>query len=259
MKKILGLIILLNLIIYPAFASTRYKGLYFSDVINIYKYNGLKMVKPKNTVGVIAIKNDDIDYYRGATIACKEIGMRLPQKNEVPIVFEYLRDVANYELYAPLWLQEEENGQVYLMRYSGGTIQKNRKYEISKAKRPDMSLAICVNEAPPMTDKDRIEVIKRDYKQYKTNIYYGYENIPSIYGNIKQLSDEYPMSMSYLANKRYLDKIVSNLKMISNSTDNLILKNFIIEVNPKDIKKLSPETMKAIEKYNELMVMDDKQ
>ena len=89
MKKFLVLLFMLSLAV-PTFANNRYKGYYFSNIMtDVYKRGGVTFERHKDSPNVLTVKNNNLNFQAGARSACQDIGMRLPNKEEAPIVFDY--------------------------------------------------------------------------------------------------------------------------------------------------------------------------
>ena len=141
------------------------------------------------------------------------------------------------------------------MWYYGGA--QNISYDIDTHRKDSNSpynvAAICIQEAPSITDNDRIKIIQDDYKVYNS------PSGGSFYGVVKKQYDEFPLGIYYKTNRQYLAIILSNLEKISTSTEINNLKDYNIIIEEKDNNKLSNETKKLIEAYNQILIYDDKQ
>lgn len=299
MKKFLVLLLLLNLLS-PAIANNRYKGYYFSDIMtDVYKRGGYYFVRHNDSPNVFTVVNNNLNFHQGAINACADIGMRLPSKDEVAIVFDYLSNIVNYNQNIEFWLNDNaagaktkytkvpanSNDYAYIFWYYGGNIT-NRSYDLSVHRKDSNSssnvIAICIQDAPPMTNNDRINLIKEDYSNYVeynkyitsiydgTHVYSGNYKIReqeqliemrgkrAFYTSIKNLYDNCPPSIFYMVNRKYLKLILTNLEKISKSSGNINLGNYEIVIKDSDNKKLNDDVKRAINQFNNLLVYDDK-
>ena len=276
MKKVLTILFLLTLVL-PAIANNRYKGHYFSDIMtDVYKRGGYYYVRHKDSPNVLTVVNNNLNFHQGAINACKDIGMRLPNKDEAPIVFDYLSNVANYNQNIQFWLNDNaagaeiikngtavkshtkipanSNDYAYILWYYGSN-RNNRAYEIDVHRKDSNSpynvVAVCIQDAPPMTDNDRKDIISEDYETYKSS------NRESFYGVIKKQYDEVPLGIFYSTNRKYLAQILSNLETIASLSEPVNLKDYNITIDSKDMKKLNKDVKQLINAYNEILIYDD--
>lgn len=257
MKKVIILLCLLGFgLSCNAEINERYKGMYFSSVYtDMYK-------RP-----VITWENHNkiVNYHSGAIQLCKDIGMRLPKKNEVDLLTSYINfSQSEYRRSISFWLYDNAVGQIgnvyikdptsnaYVLYYN--SINRPIRTSLGTMNKTSGNAStvctICVKEAPPMTFDERLKIFKDDY--------FGYQNgYDSFYKMVTETIQNQPLGLNYKLNKMYLEKVKFNLDEILALDFGAANYSFkTVSIVTEDQKKLSESTVRIINIYNELVTSD---
>lgn len=256
MKKFIVLLSLFMLTM-PVIAEEnyRFKGYYFSPIYyDMYK-------RP-----IITWQNHNkiVNYHAGAEDLCNSLGMRLPNKNEISLLTDYLisTGVAD-KRNITFWLKDNATGQIgntyipgsnthaYTFVYNS-LIRPIQAYLSPIDKTSGMSSSICticIEKAPALTLYDRVNMIKEDYQDYTLG-----KN--AFYGAVVNTINDINVGFNTKINKFYLLNIKNRLDNINADID--IQNNFTpITIKSTDISKLTKQTKELIEIFNNIVESND--
>lgn len=256
MKKLLITTLLFICCILPIQAQncTPYKNLCFSEInTEMYKFPVITVINHKRTV----------NYHEGAKNYCSSLGMRLPSKDEKDILTGYLLKTGIVDGSIPsFWLKEDVSGQIgnayvnnngssaYILTYNGrgGQVLSFLQPGQKTSGMFSSTYAICVKEHPPLSNEDKINLIKDDYK--------GYLNDGgSFYGVIEKALSEFSIGLNTTINKYYLELVKSNLDdIVTDKISNL--NDTIIQIKEEDENKLNDKVKELVNTYNQIMLLE---